>query len=778
MSLVDDLNAPQREAVLHRDGPLLVLAGPGSGKTRVITRRIARLIETGVPPARVLAITFTNKAASEMQSRVEALLPGSRVWVSTFHRLCARLLRRYGPAVGLKPNFSILDTSDQAQLMREVLAAEDIDSKHFTPGKMLHRIGQAKHRVQSAENYAREVAEGAGSFLDQIVARVYATYQAALLRANAVDFDDLLLHVCRLLAENEEIRAELDDRFRYVLVDEYQDTNLAQYQIVRSLSLDHPNLCATGDPDQSIYGWRGAEIGNILRFEHDYPDVRVVRLEQNYRSTPAILGAADALISHNTRRKAKSLFTDNAAGAPVELLMFDDQSHEADGLVSLMRRLAESESRPWSDFAVFYRINALSRGLELALMRQGIPYQVAAGVAFYERAEVKDVLSYLRLIHNPADRTAFQRIVNVPARGIGKQSVGKIMGWADQQRITPLEAARRAGEFPGLPKRAVTALVKFAALIDGLARGDFAGVAPLIERLISQTHYLSEWASSKTEADLQRIANVEELTTAARQYDAEHTEDASLEGFLEAASLVADTDAVDESAGRVTLMTLHAAKGLEFPVVFLMAVEEGLLPHERSLREGSLAELEEERRLLFVGVTRAEQRLYLSRAYLRDFRGQRFLAAPSRFLMEMGLCGARSRSQAKIEPAPATPVEFHDPADTPACTEGSTLDRIAHRQDAAEQLPKAEAARRNRSRRNQTASTLKTGAELLAGTTAPEPSTTITVGLLVRHPRLGLGKVVEARGAGKWRTVTVAFDSGDSQSFVAQKCPLQPVGIR
>jgi DNA helicase II / ATP-dependent DNA helicase PcrA len=772
-----DLNPSQLEAVEHRDGALLVLAGPGSGKTRVITRRIARLIETGVRDSRILAITFTNKAANEMQHRVEQLLPGSRVWVSTFHRLCARLLRRFAPSVGLQPNFSILDTSDQSQLMRDVLSSLDIDPKHFTPGRMLHRIGQAKQKLQTAELFERHIAEARGNYLDQVAARVYAAYEAALLKSNAVDFDDLLLHVCRLLADNEEIRAELDERFRYILVDEYQDTNLAQYQIVKALSVDHPNLCATGDPDQSIYGWRGAEIGNILRFEQDFPQARVVRLEQNYRSTQLILKSADALISHNRRRKAKALFTDNPAGEPVELLLFDDQAQEAQELALLIRRMAGAEDRPWSDFAIVYRVNALSRGIEMALARNKIPYQVAAGVAFYERAEVKDVLAYLRLVFNPADRAAFQRIVNVPARGIGKQTVSKLTAWADRQGITPLEATRRSHEFPGLAKRAVAALKRFAELIDELAAGSFGGVAGLIEAVLRRTGYGAEWHDSRVEVDLQRAANVEELKSAARQYDEEHADDTSLEGFLESASLVADVDALDDSAGQVTLMTLHAAKGLEYPVVFIVAVEDGLLPHERSLRDNDPGELEEERRLLFVGMTRAKQRLFLTRTYLREFRGQRFLAIPSRFLTEMPLAGVSSAGAGKPDSADRQSA-WEDEEESPERDEGVAAPELEIH-DPPEIAPAAARARPVRKRSDRSVGgKLVSGASLLADAPPMESSRTFSVGMSVRHPRLGLGSVIGAQGKGKWGTVTVLFSSGESQSFVADKCPLQPVGVR
>ncbi|MFN0053158.1 MAG: ATP-dependent helicase [Planctomycetales bacterium] len=781
MSNQPDLNAAQQEAVEHRDGPLLVLAGPGSGKTRVITRRVARLIETGVWASRILAITFTNKAANEMQARVERLLPGNRVWVSTFHRLCARLLRRYAPAVGLQSNFSILDTSDQGQVMRDVLSGLDVDPKHFTPGKLLHRIGQAKQKLVSAEMFARDVGDGQGSYLDQIVAKVYTAYERALLKSNAVDFDDLLMHVCRMLNEQEEIRAELDERFRYILVDEYQDTNLAQYGIVRALSKDFPNLCATGDPDQSIYGWRGAEIGNILRFEEDFPTARIVRLEQNYRSTQSILQAADRLIVHNVHRKQKALFTDNAVGHPVELLTFDDQIREAEGIAEAIAQLAEQEGRPWSDFAVFYRINALSRTLEMALSRWRIPYQVAAGVAFYERAEVKDVLAYLRLIHNPADRAAFLRVVNTPTRGIGKQTIAKITGWADRDGVSPLAAARQAHQYSGLSQRATVALQRFADLIDALAGAQTEGVAGLIDLVLTRTGYGAEWGETRGEAELQRAANVAELKTAAAQYDSEHPDDRSLEGFLESASLVADVDSIDEEAGQVTLMTLHAAKGLEFGVAVIMAVEDGLLPHDRALRENQSREIEEERRLMFVGVTRAKERLLLTRTFVREFRGNRYLAVPSRFLNEMPVSqvsapGISSGARFENRPAASSPSIADDVELSPSAKQ--TSDATS---DSSEVTP-SPAVRSVRDtirgpHRPGGRPLLTTGADLLNGTTgAADSAPPFAVGMSVRHPRLGIGSVIAAEGQGKWSTVTVSFPSGETQSFVAHKCPLQPVG--
>ena len=833
MSASHDLNPAQQAAVEHRDGPLLVLAGPGSGKTRVITRRIARLMESGVYASRILALTFTNKAAREMEERVARLMPGTRVWVSTFHRFCSQLLRRYGSAVGLQPNFTILDSGDQGALMREVLSEQNIDSSHFSPGKLLGRISKAKSRLQSAEEFAREVQDGRqANYFDQIAARVYQNYQDLLLRANSVDFDDLLCHVGRLLAESDVIRQDLGERYRYILVDEYQDTNFAQYQIVRMLASQHRNLCVTGDPDQSIYGWRGAELGNILQFEQDFPETQVVRLEMNYRSTKVICRAADSLIANNVRRKAKTLFTDNDEGHPIESLFFDDQHLEAEGVATLIRQISQHEQRAWSDFAIFYRVNALSRPLELALGRHRIPYQVAAGLAFYERAEIKDLLAYFRLIANPADRLAFQRVVNTPVRGIGKTTVARLLDWADQQGVAPLDAARQADQFPGLTRRATLALGRFVEIIDRLSKTPFAGVTPLFDELLKLTGYAAG-LDKHDETDLQRLANIEELRNAAAQYDQEHAADPTLLGFLENSSLVADLDSVDESSGKVTLMTLHAAKGLEFPVVFIAAVEEGLLPHDRSLRSESPNEIEEERRLMFVGVTRARERLVLTRTWSRDMRGQRMLSAPSRFLEELSLS---ERSRPKRYPAAAVEAKRQDepvtrsrepfergggrlsketartPNDESKTAEFDNSSRagelalepieLSERPVAAvnplappqasrspEELARSQAtlsrreaealeAKRRRQSKLGGIPHLTTGASLLSGSSAGGGTAAgLRVGMSVRHPQLGVGEIIEASGEGKRQTVVVRFPDGSERSFLSQKAPLQPVGL-
>jgi DNA helicase-2/ATP-dependent DNA helicase PcrA len=787
----DDLTEAQWAAVDHFEGPLLCVAGPGSGKTRVVTRRIARLIERGVPPWQILAITFTNKASKEMAERVEALLPGSRVWVSTFHRLCAKILRQYGAGVGLQPNFTILDTTDQRTLIKQVLSDLDLDSTHYSPAKLGQRISAAKNRLETAELMAAAVEEGRGGYQDRVIAQVYTAYQKALLASNAVDFDDLLLHVAYLLSENDELRQSLDARFRFVLVDEYQDTNLPQYRIVRALSQDYPNVCATGDPDQSIYGWRGAEIGNILSFERDYPGAKVVRLEQNYRSTPEILAAADRLIVHNQMRKHKELFTENEAGESPSLLCFLDERDEADGIAAIIAQLKRDEGRPWSDFAIFYRINALSRGLELALARAGIPYKVAAGVAFYERAEVKDVIAYLRLIQNPADRTAFLRVVNSPLRGLGKTSVDRLLTWADRNRVTALDAARDAKSVDGLSKKAVAAFVDFARIISDLAATATGGVESLMRMLLARTGYLAAWEHSRDEADQQRLANVEELLSAARDFDRDNADDPLLERFLENASLVADTDAISD-AGHVTLMTLHAAKGLEYPVVFVVAVEYNLLPHERALSDPDPKSLEEERRLLFVGMTRARQRLYLTQTQVRQFRGSRLSSIPSPFLDEARLtpvaAGMEGILREQILTGRDALREFRDEhpdddsqpqSDTPDEDDSFDFGQAATAVPASTVVvPSEGVSPLSRTPATAPSRGVFSAADLLPGAKPqPDNDSQFRVGQSVRHPRLGLGKVLAAQGTGKWRTVTVAFADGHEQSFVALRCPLQPVGM-
>ncbi len=749
-----DLTPSQLAAVEHVEGPLLVLAGPGSGKTRVITRRIARLVEHGVRPGEMLAITFTNKAAREMAERVEKLLPGQRVWVTTFHKFCARILRQHGSALGLQPNFTIFDTSDQHQLLRQVLHDVDVDATHFPPAKIGHQISQAKNELITADIYSRRFEERVGNHMQAVVARVYPKYQQRLLEANAVDFDDLLLHVAGLLNDHEELRNSLDQRFRYILVDEYQDTNQAQYQIVAALSQIEPNLCATGDPDQSIYGWRGAQIENILRFERDFPEVKVIRLEDNFRSTPEILQTADALIVHNRQRKAKVLRARNPSGPPVELRLYANGRNEADAIAGEIRELVGSGERRWSDFAIFYRVNALSRTLETALARAHVPHQVAGSVAFFERSEIKDLLAYLRLIENPQDRIAFLRCVNTPPRGIGKTSVDRLGRWADEAQLPLLESAGKAIQVPKLPKRAGKALVEFHHLIGHLALHTSGPVADLLAAVLAETGYAAGLDPlSADEQELQRRGNIDELLSAAREYDEQAGDEASLTGFLESASLAQDIDSLDSDLGTVTLMTLHAAKGLEFPCVYLIGVEQNLLPHERSLRTNDPRQLEEERRLLFVGITRAEQQLVLTHTLRRELHGRELSTIPSDFIEEMSLERRDFSDQSGDDfefPVPADDDDDYQPVATAPKTE------------KPKNLPR-----------------LTTAAALQNGTldTIAIP-TGFQVGMQVRHPRYGLGTVTEiSPGFSRRRTVTVQFrDDGREESFIADKCPLQPVG--
>jgi DNA helicase-2/ATP-dependent DNA helicase PcrA len=787
----DDLTPNQQLAVERTEGPLLVLAGPGSGKTRVITRRIARIIEQGVDPARVLAITFTNKAAGEMAERVARLLPGTRVWISTFHRFCARLLRQRAGAVGLKPNFTILDDDDQRRIIRDIIKELNYDIVTFPPQRIAERISRAKNDLLTSEAFRLAREERIGDLFDSVVVQVYPEYQRRLRESNAVDFDDLLLDVVQILNENPEIRQELDDRFRYVLVDEYQDTNLAQYRIIAGLSQNYPNLCVTGDPDQSIYGWRGARIENILRFEADYPQAAVIRLEENFRSTKSILRAADRLIAYNIRRKAKTMRTDNPEGVPVEVLRFEDARTEAEGIARAIRSAVDSGAMRWSDVAIFYRINALSREFETALTRHRVPYQLAGGFAFYDRAEVKDVLAYLRLIANPQDRPAFLRVVNVPVRGIGDKSLKRFADWAEANRLTLLEAAARAAGCPGIPRRAAQALMRFAHLIGELSDVRLESIRLLLERLLDRTGYIRPWKESSSVQDQDRLANVEELVNAAAQYDAGAGGNPTLEGFLETTALVADVDSVDGAANRATLMTLHAAKGLEFPVVYIVGVEQGLLPYQRALRADDPGEYEEERRLLFVGMTRARERLYLTRTDSRASRGRSLASIPSEFLREIGLAEtAIPTLNTTWTPRSAAGAEDQSAPDYDELSQEQSVEEAGPSLETERQLATSEADARSAlevsvsENAGTTAANeiqrppLMTGADLLAGARmrAAELPLGFAMGMSVRHPQYGLGRVVKIGGFAKNRTITVEFDDdGRSETFVAGKNPLQPV---
>lgn len=769
------LTDAQAEAVRHVDGPMLILAGPGSGKTRVVTHRIANMIHQGVQPWQIAALTFTNKAADEMRMRVDSLAPGQPVWMGTFHRFCAQLLRRYASMVGLQENYSIYDTSDSKQAMKRAVIAAGVSTTHASPEQIASAISHAKNRLTTPEMMQGHAMRP----LDTIAAKVYPIYQQQLLTANAVDFDDLLLHIANLLRENPEVRGELDRKFKYILVDEYQDTNLAQYAIVRALSIDQPNLAVTGDPDQSIYGWRGADLNNILDFEKDYPSVKTVRLEKNYRSTPNILRAADQLIRHNRRRKAKELFTDNAEGDAVILRMFEDGYQEADGIADEITRAITVDGLKPSDFAIFCRMNALTRSLEHALRSRSVPYQIVNGVEFYQRKEIKDLLAYLHLVNNPSHDVALQRVINVPTRGIGAKTVERVRNFADYHGIPMLEAARRAGEIEGLAKRAVTMVAKFVQIYDRLAIKATASLEDLIRYLVEETAYEAFLEKTAVEQqDSNPMANVDELITAAVEFDRRHPEDGSLEAFLEQVALVADTDAIDGSNDRVTIMTLHAAKGLEYPRVFIIAVEDDLLPHARS--KTTEAEFEEERRLLFVGITRAEQWLQLSCCKRRAVRGDTRPVIPSPFLNELPLDEMK-----RIESAgrrdwfddDAIDQSYPDSWDLPEIDsdgepssggdedmvfESAPVQRLLTEPvDEASQLSPEEiaASRPPKPKPKISLSSLKTGADLLKGDASPLMA--YREGITVRHAQHGEGMIIEVTGRGPKRTAKVQFDAGE-----------------
>ena len=746
MDLLTDLTPVQREAVTHVDGPLLVLAGAGSGKTRVITRRVAYMLGQGVGGGNILALTFTNKAAGEMKARIEALAPKSGVWVGTFHSLCARLLRTYAPLVGIDRGYTIYDQGDRLRAVKDAMERLDLEDASVTPERIDAAISRAKNDLTTPEAMAKR----AGDHVQAITAKVYARYQERLKAASAVDFDDLLVHLVTILKKHPDVRADLDARFRYVLVDEYQDTNLAQYAIVRALCVDRPNLCVTGDPDQSIYGWRGANLNNILEFEQDFPGCKVVKLERNYRSTKNILRAADALIRHNRRRKAKALTTENPDGRPVELTVFGTEADEAHGVASKIVSLVREGEYAYRDIAVFCRVTALTRGLEQAFRQAKIPYQIVGGVSFYERQEIKDVLSYLNLMANPKDDVAFGRVVNVPPRGIGKTTLDKLSSRADVLGLPKLAMSRQAAAVPGLKDRAARSLRDFAMLMDELAAIRDHSAEEVIRKLLALTGYHSALEAEGTTGE-DRLANLDELISAAREFDREHP-GASVVDFLEEISLASAVDRWNDEAGAVTLMTLHAAKGLEFPVAFIIGLEEGILPHSRAREDDN--EREEERRLLFVGITRAERELYLSHCRIREFRGQRQATIPSCFLAELPEEAVIARDltggdMPQIGPAPWRKLE--PPRPQPKAGEF----RLMTAADLA-------------------------GPNKLAGPAlaSDDDLGVFAPGVSVMHPQYGIGRIVAIDGAGPNRKGRIAFTLGGERTFILAKSPLKAVKAR
>lgn len=659
---LDDLNPVQRVAAEHQEGPLLILAGAGSGKTRVLTYRIAHLIAQGIEPSAILAITFTNKAAKEMRERVTTLVgsEGYGLWVTTFHSACVRILRReIDNLPGYNRNFVIYDTGDQQSLLKSCLKEYNLDEKKFPVRSVAAVISDAKNKLLDPEEFSHKASD----YFQHKIADIYKSYQKRLKNNNALDFDDIIMLTVQLFQQNQQVFRYYQDKFRYIMVDEYQDTNHAQYMLIKLLASEYRNLCVVGDDDQSVYGWRGADILNILDFERDYPEAKVIKLEQNYRSTQKILNAANAVVRNNETRKEKSLWTDNPEGQSVVCYVGTDERDEAGYVVERINRLHELEGRPFNDCAVLYRTNAQSRALEERLMKASTPYRIFSGLKFYQRMEIKDILAYLRVLYNPADQVSFARVLGVPKRGLGDSALEKILEYADEQGMPVLDAILEAEYIPELPTRAKKPLVGFAHMMQGLvAYSKEASVTDLVQAILNKTGYEAILQGEDTPEAENRLENLREFLSVTAEYDAKAAQSAQnaindgvdeaeatpgLSGFLEQVSLVADIDDLDQGVEAVALMTMHSAKGLEFPVVFVVGMEDGIFPSSRSLMEP--IELEEERRLCYVAITRAREKLYLCNAEMRMLYGKTQYNRPSCFLTEI----------------PATLMTDIDPLDPP-----------------------------------------------------------------------------------------------------------------
>ncbi len=632
LSLLEQLNDAQKEAVTTIEGPVLIFAGAGSGKTRALTYRIAYMVEEkGIAPSRILAVTFTNRAANEMKGRIEKLIGAQarQLWAGTFHSICARLLRRYGEKIGIPPNFVIYDDTDQQALIKRALSLADVDAEAYPPTRVLNAISNGKNELLDVQDYRRTRK---GPF-EEIIARVYGHYQRALRANNALDFDDLLMQAVALLKSRPEVLSELQDRFAYVLVDEYQDINYAQYELVRLLSERTQNICVVGDDDQSIYGWRGANVGLILNFRDDFPKAKIIKLEQNYRSTQRILDCAYAVIRHNEERAEKRLWTDKAGGDKLVVYEAVNEEEEAAWVVRLIARQVRSSGMRYGDYAVLYRTNAMSRVLETGLRELGVPYEIVGGMSFYDRAEVKDIAAYLKVLFNPADEVALRRIINRPTRGIGDVTVKRLTQVADASNVTLYEACRLMADDEDLRKAQREAVLDFHEMMERLAEdAQTMGVSDLVERVLQRSGYMKALAASGNAEDADKKDNLGELLTDAVKYERSAAEP-TLGDFLERLALLSDIDMAEELDSTVSLMTLHSAKGLEFPVVFVVGLEEGVFPHERSMHDEF--ELAEERRLCYVGLTRAQRMVFLSHCRGRTIFGMPTRMKPSRFLKDL-----------------------------------------------------------------------------------------------------------------------------------------------
>lgn len=724
MSKYDLLNPEQKEAVFHYEGPLLILAGAGSGKTRVLTHRVAWLIEEKqVNPWNIMAITFTNKAAGEMRDRVETMLGGALggVWVATFHSTCVRILRRYIDRIGFGTNFTIYDGDDQKTIIKEICKRFQIDTKLYRERFFMAAISAAKDELLSPDDYAKQVH---GDTRKQKVAEVYREYQKQLRASNALDFDDLIFRTVELFQKDAEVLEQYQDRFRFIMVDEYQDTNTAQFKLVSLLAAKYRNLCVVGDDDQSIYRFRGANIQNILSFEEIYPDAKVIRLEQNYRSTQNILTAANEVICHNEGRKEKKLWTANGDGDKVRFRQFLNGFEEAEYVAGMISRKVGAGKWRYGDCAVLYRTNAQSRMFEEKFLFANVPYKIVGGINFYGRKEIKDVLAYLKTIENGRDDLAVRRIINVPKRGIGATTINRVQEYANTEDMSFYDALRVAGTIPGVGK-SVAKLDGFVQMIQTMrSKQPYYSVKELIEDVLEQTEYRKELMAEGTEEALDRLANIDELLNKAASY-AEHADTPSLGGFLEEVALVADIDNLEEDADHVVMMTLHSAKGLEFPVVFMVGMEDGMFPSYMSISSEDAADLEEERRLCYVGITRAKETLILTSARQRMVRGEIHYNRVSRFIEDIP-----KEVLAENETANVQPKEKKERPET-----------------------KAHAAYR------QMRETFKTKAFAQPQVEAKkEGGLSYDVGDRVRHIKFGVGSVTDIREGGRDYEVTVNFD--------------------
>jgi DNA helicase-2/ATP-dependent DNA helicase PcrA len=737
MSLLQDVTDKQREAITHIEGPLLVVAGAGSGKTRVITRRIGYLMLQGVKPYNILAITFTNKAADEMCERVKQFSSHKGLWVSTFHKMCSRILRSNIDRLGYSRDFSIYDMTDQLNRVKSIMAELKLDTSQWKPRTIVSSISNAKNKLITPEIFASTTS----GYYHHMVAQIYKKYQALLKANNALDFDDLLIKTIELFKNHPDILEMYQDKFRFILIDEYQDTNYAQYTITRFLANRYRNICVTGDPDQSIYGWRGADIRNIMDFEKDYPDAKVVVLEQNYRSTKHILHAASSVIQRNRYRKQKTLWTENILGEKIKVVSCEDEHGEADEIARLIRGLKDRGIK-YSDIAVFYRTNAQSRVLEISLRNSAIPYTIVGGVEFYQRKEIKDILSYLRLCINPYDDVALERTINTPVRGIGNSSVKKLKDWAAAHGTSLFHAIQHVDSIPDITGKSALSIKRFSELIMNLQQLPRAPVEDVIKQVIEKTNYFAFLRESGEEELADRIANVEELVNAAHEYDINYSEGA-LEGFLEEVSLVSDVDELEDSIEAVTLMTLHTAKGLEFPVVFIAGMEEGLLPHSES-SDGD-EEIEEERRLCYVGITRAMKELFLTHAKRRMRYGQTNPCMSSRFLDEI-------------------PDEILE-----------KIDRTHHDDSYntyyAKNLP---VSTNDYQSFHETPSRCDSDTAGSAVMTTGDPFP-FSSGEVVRHPLFGVGRILEVSGSKEKASVKVSFNMGGIKHLMLAYAKLERV---